>query len=185
MNFKENISLDDRINFVNAVMQLCSINDEYEPALFDYGFRVSVLMFFTNEGSADKGIEDLNQIVYQPEFTEFINHSEVVKSLFKACREKIDTAREQAMVKYKMDNDPLSKLVDVIAEISKQFDMEKIIKEVAAENSKRPIMVGDPAAAKAERAKRETAKRKSTKKKAQDIGLKVLANPDVSKDESI
>lgn len=96
----------------------------------------------------------------------------VIDSLYHACRERINIAREQTLAKYKVEQDPLNRIADAFDEISKQFNMEALVKEIAAENAKRPIVVGDPEEAKAVRKKRQT-----TKKKAQDVGLKVLSNP--------
>lgn len=70
MNFKENISVDNRIGFVNAVMSICEIDGDYEPALFDYAFRVAVLMYFTDEDIEGKSADELNTIVYDFNFTE-------------------------------------------------------------------------------------------------------------------
>jgi len=172
MNFKRNITLDGRIGFVNAVMNICSIDGNYEPALFDYAFRVAILMYFTDEDILGKDSEALNEIVYTSDFNDIMNQDYVIDSLYSACRERISIAREQTIAKYNVEHDPLTKIADAIEAISKQFDMEAMIKQIAAENAKRPIVVGNPEDAKKVRAEREAAK-----KKAQDAGLKVLANP--------
>lgn len=42
------LSFQERIDFVEDVVNMCTIDDDYQPALFDVAFRLNILKYFAN-----------------------------------------------------------------------------------------------------------------------------------------
>lgn len=40
------LSFQERIDFVNEVVEMCTVNDDYQPALFEAAFRLTCLKYF-------------------------------------------------------------------------------------------------------------------------------------------
>lgn len=40
------LSFQERIDFVNEVVEMCAVNDDYQPALFEIAFRLTCLKYF-------------------------------------------------------------------------------------------------------------------------------------------
>lgn len=69
----------------------------------------------------------------------------ILTTLNKACREKIEIARQQYMAAFEAaaKNQPFEQLMQLAAEvlsgIGDQFDMNKMIEKIAEENLKKPV----------------------------------------------
>mgnify|MGYP001381132271 CR=1 FL=1 len=44
---KNNLNLEERIQFVDGVVDLSKHNGKYDPALYDYAFRIAAVVYFT------------------------------------------------------------------------------------------------------------------------------------------
>ena len=49
MEIKKNITVQERVDFVNFVVASCEVENRHVPALFDYAWRAAVVKFFVPE----------------------------------------------------------------------------------------------------------------------------------------
>lgn len=140
---KDTLSLADRILFVRSVVELSKNEGLYEPALYDYAFRIATVALFTDTDVSNMNQDELSQIAFSDETTKLMNETPrkyILNTLNKACREKIELEREQIMAAYRasVQNEPWAKLVevldDVVTKIGDSFDSDKIMKAIAANN---------------------------------------------------
>lgn len=95
------LNFQERINFVNDVLNLCNVitdenpDGEYHPAVFDVAFRAYILKYFYDKDIAVDQVDKLCNIVYTVDFDENILSTPQVIGLYKACREKVDRAHKE------------------------------------------------------------------------------------------
>ena len=57
MEIKKNITVQERVDFVNFVVESCEVENRYIPALFDYAWRAAVVKYFAPEAWDKNGID--------------------------------------------------------------------------------------------------------------------------------
>lgn len=133
---KKNLSTEERIEFVNNVYDLCEINDQYEPAIYEYAFRINVLIFFTDIDTEGKTQEDLNNIAFSNEAENVIYKDQSIKStvigLSKACREKIEMMKTKKNIEYqcKLNNKIWEMFGDILNNFANTIDPKEVMKKV-------------------------------------------------------
>lgn len=48
MEAKNNLTLKERMDFVDGVVDLAKTGGQYDPALYDYAFRITAVVYFTD-----------------------------------------------------------------------------------------------------------------------------------------
>lgn len=148
MDAKNNLTLAERILFVNSVVNLSERNGRYEPALYDYAFRITTLIVFAGLETKELSQDQMSELAFSEETTKLMNETPrkyILNTLNKACREKIEIARQQYMAAFEATakNQPFEQLMQLAAEvlngIGEQFDMNKMIEKIAEENLKKPV----------------------------------------------
>ena len=90
----------------------------------------------------------MSELAFSDETTKLMNEAPrkyILTTLNKACREKIEIARQQYMAAFEAaaKNQPFEQLMqlaaDVLSGIGDQFDMNKMIEKIAEENLKKPV----------------------------------------------
>jgi len=148
MDAKNNLTLAERILFVDSVVSLSERDGRYEPALYDYAFRITTLIMFTGLETSEMDQDQMSELAFSDETTKLMNEAPrkyILTTLNKACREKIEIARQQYMAAFEAaaKNQPFEQLMQLAAEvlsgIGDQFDMNKMIEKIAEENLKKPV----------------------------------------------
>lgn len=149
---KNNLNLEERIQFVNGVVDLSKYNGKYNPALYDYAFRISAVIYFTDVDTTGMDQNALSELAFSDETTKMMNETPrkyILGTLNKACREKIEIERQQYMALFEATakNRPFEELMQLLSEvvtgIGEQFDMKKMIETIAKENLKKPVPKND------------------------------------------
>lgn len=125
MEIKKNITVQERVDFVNFVVASCEVENRHVPALFDYAWRAAVVKFFVPEAWEKIG-DDQDSIcdfVYSRDGIEIVEHpdiAEVTAGLYEACQEEIKNRREEYMVVYRnvAHPDPLDRVAEAFEEIA-------------------------------------------------------------------
>lgn len=152
MDAKNNLTLAERILFVDSVVNLSERNGRYEPALYDYAFRITTLIMFAGLETSEMDQDQMSELAFSDETTKLMNETPrkyILTTLNKACREKIEIARQQYMAAFEAaaKNQPFEQLMQLAAEvlsgIGNQFDMNKMIEKIAEENLKKPVEKDD------------------------------------------
>ena len=163
MEIKKNITVQERVDFVNFVVDTCMVNSRYVPALFDFAWRAGVVKFFAPEVWEHLGDQDdICDFVYSRDGIEIVEHpdiAEVTAGLYGACEAEIKNRREEYMVVYQSvaHPDPMDRIADAFEEIAgamKGLNDPDMLVEIA----KKAGLVGKPAAHK-EPVKLELAKK--------------------------
>lgn len=145
---KNNLNLKERIQFVDGVVDLSKRNGKYDPALYDYAFRIAAVVYFTETDTDGMDQNALSELAFSDETTKMMNETPrkyILGTLNKACREKIEIERQQYMALFEATakNRPFEELMKLLSEvitgIGEQFDMKKMIKTIAEENLKKPV----------------------------------------------
>ena len=148
MTKKDNLTLKDRVDFVDGVVDLSKRNGKYEPALYDYAFRIAAVIYFTDVDTTDMDQNALSELAFSDEITKMMNEAPrkyILGTLNKACREKIEIERQQyiALFEATAKNQPFEELMQLAAEvlngIGEQFNMKEMIKTISEENMKKPV----------------------------------------------
>lgn len=148
MTKKDNLTLKDRIDFVDGVVDLSKRNGKYEPALYDYAFRIAAVIYFTDVDTTGMDQNALSELAFSDEITKMMNGAPrkyILGTLNKACREKIEIERQQYMALFEATakNQPFEELMQLAAEvlngIGEQFNMKEMIKTISEENMKKPV----------------------------------------------
>ena len=148
MTKKNNLNLKERIDFVNGVVDLAKHNGHYDPALYDYAFRIATVVYFTDVDTTGMDQNALSDLAFSDETTKLMNEAPrkyILGTLNKACREKIEIERQQYMALFEATakNQPFEQLMQLASEvltgIGEQFNMQDMIKTIAAENMKKPV----------------------------------------------
>ena len=148
MTKKNNLTLCERIQFVNEVISLSEHDGKYDPALYDYAFRIVSVAYFTDTDVNALTQGQLSDLAFSDETTKMMNEAPrkyILGTLNKACREKIEIERQQYMALYEAaaKNQPWTELIQLIAEVAdnlqKQLDVKDIIKTISEENAKHPV----------------------------------------------
>ena len=149
---KNNLNLEERIQFVDGVVDLSKRNGKYDPALYDYAFRIAAVIYFTDVDTTGMNQNALSELAFSDETTKMINETPrkyILGTLNKACREKIEIERQQYMALFEATakNRPFEELMQLLSEvmtgIGEQFDMKKMIETIAKENLKKPVPKND------------------------------------------
>lgn len=149
---KNNLNLEERIQFVDGVVDLSKHNGKYDPALYDYAFRIAAVVYFTDTDTDGMDQNALSELAFSDETTKMMNETPrkyILGTLNKACREKIEIERQQYMALFEATakNRPFEELMKLLSEvitgIGEQFDMKKMIKTIAEENLKKPVQKDD------------------------------------------
>lgn len=124
MEIKKNISVQDRVDFVNFVVNSCEIDGRHVHALFDFVWRTAVVMWFTDALSGEYTQDEMCDYVYSKEGIDIVNDpdiAEVLSGLYEACTNEIKDRREEFMVIFKdmSHPDPLDRIAVSFDEISK------------------------------------------------------------------
>lgn len=145
---KNNLNLEERIQFVDGVVNLSKYNGKYNPALYDYAFRITSVVYFTDTDTTGMDQNALSELAFSDETTKMMNEAPrkyILGTLNKACREKIEIERQQYMALFEATakNQPFTELMQLVSEvltgIGEQFDMNKMIEKIAEENLKKPV----------------------------------------------
>lgn len=145
MTKKNNLNLKERIDFVDGVVELAKRDGRYDPALYDYAFRIATVAYFTDTSVGNLSAEQLSDLAFSDETTKLMNEAPrkyILGTLNKACREKIEIERQQYMALFEATakNQPFEELLklanEVLTGIGEQFNMQDMIKTIAAENAK-------------------------------------------------
>ena len=148
MTKKDNLTLKERIAFVDGVVDLAKRYGRYDPALYDYAFRIATVAYFTDTEIGDMTGEQLSDLAFSDETTKLMNEAPrkyILGTLNKACREKIEIERQLYVAAFEATakNQPFEQLMqlasEVLAGIGEQFDMNKMIEKIAEENMKKPV----------------------------------------------
>lgn len=125
MEIKKNITVQERVEFVNFVVESCEVENRYIPALFDYAWRAAVVKYFAPEAWEKNGNDqdDICDFVYSRDGIEIVEHpdiAEVTAGLYEACQEEIKNRREEYMVVYRnvAHPDPLDRVAEAFEEIA-------------------------------------------------------------------
>lgn len=149
MTKKDNLTLKDRVDFVDGVVDLSKRNGKYEPALYDYAFRIAAVIYFTDVDTTDMDQNALSELAFSDEITKMMNEAPrkyILGTLNKACREKIEIERQQYMALFEATakNQPFEELMQLATEvlngIGEQFNMKEMIKTISEENMKKPMV---------------------------------------------
>ena len=93
MEIKKNIIVQERVDFVNFVVDTCTVDSRYVPALFDFAWRAGVVKFFAPEAWEHLGgQDDICDFVYSRDGLEIVEDAdiaEVTAGLYEACQEEI------------------------------------------------------------------------------------------------
>ncbi len=145
---KNNLNLEERIQFVDGVVGLSKHNGKYDPALYDYAFRITAVVYFTDVDTTGMDQNALSELAFSDETTKMMNEAPrkyILGTLNKACREKIEIERQQYMALFEATakNQPFEDLMQLAAEvlngIGEQFNMKEMIKTISEENMTKPI----------------------------------------------
>lgn len=146
---KNNLNLEERIQFVDGVVDLSKRNGKYDPALYDYAFRIAAVVYFTDTDTTGMDQNALSELAFSDETTKMMNEvprKYILGTLNKACREKIEIERQQYMALFEATakNKPFEELMQLAAEvlngIGEQFNMKEMIKTISEENMKKPVV---------------------------------------------
>ena len=149
---KNNLNLEERIQFVDGVVDLSKHNGKYDSALYDYAFRIAAVVYFTDTDTDGMDQNALSELAFSDETTKMMNETPrkyILGTLNKACREKIEIERQQYMALFEATakNRPFEELMKLLSEvitgIGEQFDMKKMIETIAEENLKKPVQKDD------------------------------------------
>lgn len=147
MEYKSNLTLAERVVFVDRVIATSTIDDVYEPALYDFAFRINAFIFFASTDVSGWNNDQLMVAAYSDDMDTLLygdkQRKAILTGLDKACKEKIHYLREEYMVRYQNDlapEDPFDRLVDLIREIwdgvKPMLDPEAIVNTVLNERAK-------------------------------------------------
>lgn len=149
---KNNLNLEERIQFVDGVVDLSKRNGKYDPALYDYAFRITAVVYFTDVAVEGMTQDQLSELAFSDEITKMMNEAPrkyILGTLNKACREKIEIERQQYMALFEATakNQPFEELMKLFSEvlngIGEQFNMKEMIEKNAEENLKKPVQKDD------------------------------------------
>lgn len=149
MSEKYNLTLKERIDFVDGVVDLSKRDGRYDPALYDYAFRIATVAYFTDTNVNDLDGEQLSDLAFSDDTTNLMNEAPrkyILGTLNKACREKIEIERQQYMALFETiaKNQPFEDLMqlatDVLNGIGEQFNMKEMIKTISKENLKNSVV---------------------------------------------
>lgn len=124
MEIKKNITVQERVDFVNFVVASCEVENRHVPALFDCAWRAAVVKYFSPEAWEKLGDQDdICDFVYSRDGIEIVEHpdiAEVTAGLYEACQEEIKNRREEYMVVYRnvAHPDPLDRVAEAFEEIA-------------------------------------------------------------------
>ena len=123
MEIKKNITVQERVDFVNCVVGTCEVENRHVPALFDYAWRAAVVKYFAPEAWEKLGDQDdICDFVYSRDGIEIVEHpdiAEVTAGLYEACQEEIKNRREEYIVYRNVAHpDPLDRVAEAFEEIA-------------------------------------------------------------------
>lgn len=132
MKIKKNISVQDRINFVNFVVDSCEVEGKHCHALFDLMWRAAVVTWFAEPEKDEIHLENMTQdqicdFVYSFDGISIVEDpdiAEVLAGLYEACENEIKDRREEYMVVFNelTRTDPLDRIADAFESASKAIE---------------------------------------------------------------
>lgn len=145
MKIKNNISVQDRIDFVKFVVDNCEVDGKHCHALFDLMWRVAVITWFVDpEDDNAIHIENMTQdqicdFVYSIDGISIVEDpdiAEVLSGLYEACENEIKDRREEHMVVFKelTKTDPLDRIAVAFEKIAHEIGLmndPKVLAEIA------------------------------------------------------
>lgn len=147
MEKKNNLSLGERLMFVDTVINFSKAGGKYEPALYDYAFRMATVIYFTDIDVSTMDQGEMEEVAFSKDVTDMMREvprKYILDTLNKACREKIAMEREAEITAYNnaLRNEPWNKVVNLISEVAKefgeQFTSENLVKAILAEQNAQP-----------------------------------------------
>lgn len=139
---RNSLSIEERSEFVNNVYDLSVVGGEYNPALYDYSFRINFLIFFTDIMTEDKSQDELSNMAFSEETDELIFKNTKTKNianiLNKACREKVEIEKQKWMINYEAEkkNQIFEFLANILTDISNTIDPVEVMKKAMNDKSK-------------------------------------------------
>lgn len=147
MEKKNNLSLGERLMFADTVVNFSKAGGKYEPALYDYAFRMATVIYFTDIDVSTMDQNEMEEIAFSKDVTDMMREvprKYILDTLNKVCREKIAMEREVEMAAYNntLRNEPWNKVADLISEavkeLGEQFTSENLVKAILAEQNTSP-----------------------------------------------
>ena len=78
MEIKKNITVQERVDFVNFVVASCEVENRHVPALFDCAWRAAVVKYFSPEAWEKLGDQDdICDFVYSRDGIEIVEHPDI------------------------------------------------------------------------------------------------------------
>jgi hypothetical protein len=126
---KKYLSIQDRVSFVDNVVALCQLNDDYEPALFEFAWNYCLVKYFTDFELPDEQ-DKVNDLFYTTNILADIYDKSIdITSLRSAVDEKIKENFEFRKLAIQMAKpDPFDRIADSIDRFFN--DIEPTIKDV-------------------------------------------------------
>lgn len=139
MKIKTNISVQDRINFVNFVADSCEVEGKHVRALFDFAWRAAVVKWFADYELDGKDQDEICDYVYSREGIEIVEDpeiAEVTAGLYEACENEIEDRMKKYMVMYEnlVHPDPMDRIASAFEEVAttlKSLNDPKMLVDIA------------------------------------------------------
>lgn len=147
---KKNLTMQERVDFVEEVYQNCVLEDEYQHALFDVVFRLVVLKYFEDVNISEIAPEELSVYAYELYDSYDFNHNKSavreIESLREACIQKVSHRHQTDLTAVMYAKaDPFEKFLDAVTEILESWktdlngvDLNGLIDAVKMSNERDP-----------------------------------------------
>lgn len=125
MEMKQYIGVQQRVDFVDAVMTMCEIEGKHRHAIFGFAFRVAAIASFYQDAKPGK-LEEIEQDAYGEKFEALQKDpviAAILRELMDACCKEVRDRREQYMEVYHsiVNPDPLNRIADAVDGVAKDF----------------------------------------------------------------
>lgn len=125
MEMKKYLGVQQRVDFVDAVMKMSEVEGKHSHALFGFAFRVAALSYFypeLNIGSIDEAEPEAYSDKYEKLYKDPAVAS-ILRELMDACCKEIHDRHEQYMVVYRsvVNPDPLNRIADAVDKAAGDF----------------------------------------------------------------
>lgn len=139
MKIKTNISVQDRIDFVNFVVDSCEVEGRHVHALFDFAWRAAVVKWFAGYDPEGKTQDEICDYVYSNEGIGIVTDpeiAEVTSGLYEACENEIKDRAAKYMVMYQslVRPDPMDRIAAAFEEVAgalKSLNDPQMLVEIA------------------------------------------------------
>lgn len=123
LKIKYSLSPQEMLDFVNAVIDLSSVDGVYFPALFSYAFRVVAIRYFCPDYEFEKDEDGLIiqdsacQVAFEEEIYQQIEmRVRQLKDLLEACKEQIKINHDIVLAALR-PADQMERLVDMLSDL--------------------------------------------------------------------